>query len=605
VPGYEPSRLQVVNGRLNITTQRGIAFLNLTQVSRTNSQINALGVGVDANARKLSIETTLVSPFVGDKAQQAGLWYGLNEENFVKLVVVNGTIEMRREISGRSNLAIPSPDHAATAVIPNLSTSTVKLRFQLDNVAKTIRGFYSLNGGAEVQLGGAGFAPTVPTLVAGRTVGAAPGISFAGIFATYRNMGDPNFVTVPAGVPVYSFEDFRVQSAEPVSNTLGFSPASLRYTVTQGGSVAPQTATLSASAGTPAVTLAKSVNSNWLTAPAGGLGALSFGINAAGLTPGVYNATVTASATGYANAVLPVTLTVEAAPATTGVIKVNFQDPPTLPPAGWLRDYGMPFGPRTVTEQATAAGSPTYSYGWKRRTDGTPLDLASEGGTPGNGRNRIGGTQYDNATEAEKVRATLMHMQANDLPGFNGTTIEGYWEMTIPNGTYDVTVSAGDYSIPTSVEINTINVEGKNAINAFVPEGEMGAATRSTTATVRVTVADGALTINANEMIDNTLYKGTNAKITGVQIKPASALPYLFWSASTQSVVIEANTAETSKTFAVELSRSDNKEAVQMNLSATYSSGGSGWLAFNALHPALPSTTRPPKRCPWARTRPP
>ncbi len=255
VPGYEPSRLQVLNGRLNLTSNRGIAFLNLTQTLRTNSQLNALGVGVDANARKLSVETTLVSPFVGDKSQQAGLWYGLNEDNFVKLVVVNGTVEMRRELSGQSNLAIPSPDHGVTAVIPNLGTSTVKLRFQIDNVAKTIRGFYSLNGGAEVQVGGTGFAPAVPTLVAGRTVGDAPGISFAGIFATYRNMGDPNFTTVPAGVPVYAFEDFRVQSAEPVSSTLAFNPAALNYTVTQGGTVAPQSAALTASQGTPAVAL--------------------------------------------------------------------------------------------------------------------------------------------------------------------------------------------------------------------------------------------------------------------------------------------------------------------------------------------------------------
>ena len=584
VPGYEPSRLQVLNGRLNVTANRGIAFLTSAQTLRTNSQLNALGVGVDANARRLSVETTIVSPFMGDKSQQAGLWYGLNEDNFVKLAVVNGTVEMRRELNGQSILVAPNPDYATTAVIPNLGASTVRLRFQLDNVAKTIRGFYSINGGAEVQVGGTGFAPAVPGLFAGRTVGSTPGISFAGIYTTYRNMGDPNFTAVPAGVPVYAFEDFRVQSAEPVSNTLAFSPASLGYTVTQGGSAAPRTATLSASAGTPAVTLTKSANSNWLTTPAGGLGALSFGVNASGLTPGVYNATVTASATGYANAVLPVTLTVEAAPATTGLIRVNFQDPPTLPPAGWLRDYGMPFGPRTITEQATPAGSPTYAYGWKRRTDGTPLDLASAGATPGNGRNRIAGTQYDNATEDVKVKATLMHMQANDLPGFNGTTIEGYWEMSIPNGTYDVTVSTGDYGIPTSTEIHTLNVEGKNAINAFVSSGEMGAETRFAAATVRVTVADGALTINANETIEGTLYKGTNAKITGVQIRPATALPYLYWSASTQSVVIEANTAETSKTFAVELSRSDNREAVQMNLSAAYSSGGSGWLAFNAVH---------------------
>src|SRR3954470_9253671 len=55
-------------------------------------------------------------------------------------------------------------------------------------------------------------------------------------------------------------------------------------------------------------------------------------------------------------------------------IKVNFQDLPTIPPTGWLRDFGQAFSARTSAYQGSG-----YSYGWIKKADNTPLDLTKNG----------------------------------------------------------------------------------------------------------------------------------------------------------------------------------------------------------------------------------
>jgi hypothetical protein len=143
-------------------------------------------------------------------------------------------------------------------------------------------------------------------------------------------------------------------------------------------------------------------------------------------------------------------------------LQVNFQDPATVPPAGWVRDYGQPYGLRTSPSQGS-----NLTYGWKKPTDGTPLDLATGGTTPGNGRNR--------AVTADPVLNTLMHMQADDVDGtFNGTKAEGYWEAKVPNGQYDVTVMVGDPGAFVSPENHCITVEGLKAVTDFKPTGAAG-----------------------------------------------------------------------------------------------------------------------------------
>jgi hypothetical protein len=54
-------------------------------------------------------------------------------------------------------------------------------------------------------------------------------------------------------------------------------------------------------------------------------------------------------------------------------IKVNFQDKATIPPTGYIRDYGQPYAQRTGLYQSTG-----LTYGWKRKSDNTALNLTAK-----------------------------------------------------------------------------------------------------------------------------------------------------------------------------------------------------------------------------------
>ncbi|MDQ3290038.1 MAG: putative Ig domain-containing protein, partial [Bacteroidota bacterium] len=137
VPGYEPGKLTLDpsgSGKLTITTTPGIAYLRngstSTTTTATNSQLNALGVGVETANQDVVIETTILQPNAGtNKSEQAGLWFGLDEDNFVKINVVSAAnlrnnIEFRREVNGLSG----TTDQAVTASSLALSKSVVKLK---------------------------------------------------------------------------------------------------------------------------------------------------------------------------------------------------------------------------------------------------------------------------------------------------------------------------------------------------------------------------------------------------------------------------------------------------------------------------------------------
>jgi hypothetical protein len=245
-------------------------------------------------------------------------------------------------------------------------------------------------------------------------------------------------------------------------------------------------------------------------------------------------------------------------------LQVNFQDPTTLPPRGWLRDYGQPYGMRTGSNQGS-----NQMYGWKKRSDSSPLDISLGGTTPGNGRNR--------GMIADTLLNTLMHMQGNNVEGnFNGTKAEGYWEAKVPNGMYDVTVSAGDPGVFYTPESHSLTVEGVKAITSFKPSGVQGSTTRFKNATVRVSVRDGHLTILADG--------GFNTKINSARIAPVFTGPYTYWSANAQELKVEKGSTGTATTFSLDLSNSLNATDLQYALSAVYSSGATGWLSFNASH---------------------
>jgi hypothetical protein len=267
---------------------------------------------------------------------------------------------------------------------------------------------------------------------------------------------------------------------------LALAPQNLYFNVPQGGSVPAKTVTLTASNGTPTgLTLTKSGNSNWLVLPGSpAVGSLSFAVNAAGLEPGVYTSTVTASATGFTAATVEVTLVVTGLSA--NAVRINFQPTTTVDaPAGYAEDNG-------------GAYTDARGYGWINPS----TKLAKDHSTFL--RERTG-------TAELRLRTLILMQPTGQTPGA--------WEYRVPApGLYNVTVSVGDQDFGDSR--HQVNVEGIAAIRDFVPVLP-GAGVPSTSvevyrsATVTVEVLDGKLTIDA--------VGGTNTKLNYVIIDPASA----------------------------------------------------------------------------------
>ncbi|MEE6273726.1 malectin domain-containing carbohydrate-binding protein [Georgenia sp. MJ206] len=189
-------------------------------------------------------------------------------------------------------------------------------------------------------------------------------------------------------------------------------------------------------------------------------------------------------------------------------IRVNFSNQAAALPDGYLRDYGQAFGPRTRSDQGTG-----LTFGWKNEDNGSPLDMSVGGTTgPGNGRDR-------NTAQADQRLDTLMHMQAADVPTYNnGVKAHAFWELAVPDGTYSVTVAAGDSTVNSDPESHAINVEGESVIAPpFTPTGAAGSDSRHKTATAEVTVTDGALTVDADG--------GTNTKINYIDVVALDATP--------------------------------------------------------------------------------
>ncbi|MDO6390983.1 malectin domain-containing carbohydrate-binding protein [Pontibacter sp. BT731] len=189
LPGYEPSKLTILSGRLQVVTNKGIA------ATTSNNQLNALGVRVDSHS-KLSVELTVINPFNGTAYQQGGLWFGLNDKTYLKLVAVGNKVELRKEVNDISTTS----DQQITPTISNLNSSVVRLRLEIDPISNAAKGYYSVNGGTEQIVG-------TELSIAG--MGITSSTAYAGIFATHRNSTSP--VT-------YTFDDFLVRSQNATGN---------------------------------------------------------------------------------------------------------------------------------------------------------------------------------------------------------------------------------------------------------------------------------------------------------------------------------------------------------------------------------------------------
>jgi len=168
-------------------------------------------------------------------------------------------------------------------------------------------------------------------------------------------------------------------------------------------------------------------------------------------------------------------------------LAVNFQSPRAPVPSGWVPDSGEAFD--------AARG-----YGWRLPGGGVPV------------KRQCG----DRNSISDQVRDTFCHAQTRYTftdGRWEAMPSPAVWEMAVPDGTYDVTVTMGESRFTPRAVMNGVIVEGVEAISGFV-------ATSGNThisATVTVVVSDGFLTVDPNS--------GNRGKLASVQIVPSGATP--------------------------------------------------------------------------------
>jgi len=214
-------------------------------------------------------------------------------------------------------------------------------------------------------------------------------------------------------------------------------------------------------------------------------------------------AVATVSATGLVRAVgagqASVTATSVSTPAQSASATVTVGAASTLPAAGVSYSF-RPASSAAVSPFLTDSGLPfsaARGYGWITEASaggasGVPLDLSA------NTRDRATG-------QFSAVLNTFIHMQYTAAGA--GTLTPGAWETALANGTYTVTVVAGEASSALDSS-DTLNAEGRALISGFVPT----AGRHFSTSTLRVPVTDGKLTIDAKG--------GTNTKLVSVTVQP-------------------------------------------------------------------------------------
>ncbi|MEL6147992.1 MAG: choice-of-anchor D domain-containing protein, partial [Chloroflexota bacterium] len=170
-------------------------------------------------------------------------------------------------------------------------------------------------------------------------------------------------------------------------------------------------------------------------------------------------------------------------------IKINFQDGGDAP-TGYEADNGDAYGVRSNGE----------TYGWRNADTDAPIDAS------GNARKRGSGSIT--------LTNTLMHLRYNECCSGNGLNVPVYWEIALPNGTYNVTVSVGDSSNDTQPTVHILTAEG-----VVITDGSAGK-TPAEYPTQQVTVTDGALTLDQGT-------GGFNTKINYVEIDFVDAAPPL------------------------------------------------------------------------------
>ena len=216
VPGYEPSKLNVGSGVLTVTSTKGIQYYAPSDSSDTNSQINGLGVGVEATDNPYRIETLLKSPNFasssGNNSQQAGIWFFLDEDNYVKLAAAKTSgnsykVQLLGEVAGD-----PTNEALDLNSAGNL-TGDVTLALEVFPVSKQVIGYYTVAGQPEVEIGAIDIPDAFLNGVDHDGSAATANLRYAGIFTTQRRAAANQSID-------FQFESFSLGSIVPHITTV-------------------------------------------------------------------------------------------------------------------------------------------------------------------------------------------------------------------------------------------------------------------------------------------------------------------------------------------------------------------------------------------------
>jgi large repetitive protein len=199
--GYVPGNLSldVDAGELAIETTAGI------QTGDAETQDNALGVGLALPNGIFRIEATLVAPPAGSgQYEQAGLWFGISESNYIKLAVSSAP-------AGHFIHALIEKNDVGTilANLPvQLPLDSVHLVLEADPTRFEVRAFARLgSSGDEIAIATFTEVPDAWFSTDGAGIDFTVGTrSFAGIFATHRSRSSE------LGALTYRFSSFVVNS---------------------------------------------------------------------------------------------------------------------------------------------------------------------------------------------------------------------------------------------------------------------------------------------------------------------------------------------------------------------------------------------------------
>jgi uncharacterized repeat protein (TIGR03806 family) len=197
--GFLPENLQLdtLAGELSIRTTAGIGSAG------ADAQDNQLGVGIALPQGVFRVETTVLAPPAGSGAyEQAGLWFGVSQLDYIKLVFVSSPAGPQiQAFMEEQNVGRP----AVTRVI-TLPVDQIQLSLEVDPTLRSVRMFARVgSSGPEQRV--ATFFDVSPNWLGLSGMGGSPPTraGFAGVFATHRNRA------AELGPLQYRFADFSVR----------------------------------------------------------------------------------------------------------------------------------------------------------------------------------------------------------------------------------------------------------------------------------------------------------------------------------------------------------------------------------------------------------